>query len=117
MAKEFYLLKTGWGFFDDNLFAIAHSATNICDGVPFLLKDRQVDSSYKELPVFIVGNGPSLDETIGYLKKYQDSAIIIACGSTVSALYKAGIKPDICVAVERTKSMADFLTFLKIKNI
>ncbi|WP_457936597.1 motility associated factor glycosyltransferase family protein [Aeromonas veronii] len=116
VAKEFYLLKTGWGFFDDNLFAIAHSATNICDGVPFLLKDRQVYSSHKDTPVFVVGNGPSLDETIGYIKKHQDSAIIIACGSTVSALYKAGVKPDICVAVERTKSMADFFDIFEDKE-
>lgn len=116
VAKEFYLLKTGWGFFDDNLFAIAHSAKNISEEVPFLLKDKQVDISYRNIPVFVIGNGPSLDESIGYIKNNKEKAIIIACGSTVSALHKAGIKPDICVAVERTKSMADFFDIFDDKE-
>jgi hypothetical protein len=109
-------LKTGWGFFDDNLFAIAHSAKNISEEVPFLLKDKQVDISYRNIPVFVIGNGPSLDESIGYIKNNKEKAIIIACGSTVSALHKAGIKPDICVAVERTKSMADFFDIFDDKE-
>ncbi|MFE8731000.1 6-hydroxymethylpterin diphosphokinase MptE-like protein, partial [Aeromonas hydrophila] len=62
--------------------------------------------------VFVVGNGPSLDQTIGFIAEHKNKAIIIACGTAVSALYKAGIKPDTYVAVERTKSSADFLHIL-----
>lgn len=34
VSKEFYLLKTGWGFFDDNLFAIAHSHLHLVERQP-----------------------------------------------------------------------------------
>lgn len=108
VTQEFYLLNTGWGFFDDNLFAIAHSAENISMNIPFLLNDKYISPEFEDIPVFVVGNGPSLDAAIPYIRKHQHHAIIISCGSSISALYRAGIQPDICVAIERTKGMADF---------
>lgn len=111
VENEFYLLRTGWGFFDDNVYALAHSHTHLQDGTPFLLRQRDTSSS-ATIPVFVVGNGPSLDQSIDFIRDHQRQAIIIACGTAVSALYKAGIKPDIYVAVERTKSSADFLHIL-----
>ncbi|WP_164464944.1 6-hydroxymethylpterin diphosphokinase MptE-like protein [Aeromonas dhakensis] len=108
---ELYLLKTGWGFFDDNIYALAHSHTHLQDGTPFLKRERDT-SLVEQVPVFVVGNGPSLDQSIEFIRQHQRQAIIIACGTAVSALHKAGIKPDIYVAVERTKSSADFLRIL-----
>ncbi|WP_409420496.1 6-hydroxymethylpterin diphosphokinase MptE-like protein [Pseudaeromonas sp. ZJS20] len=112
VSQEFYTLRTGWGFFDDNLFAISHSAENIIKGAPFLLKGKKVQNEQSQCPVFVVGNGPSLDAALPYIKEYQQNALIICCGSSVYALHKEGIKPDIYVAVERTKSSADFLATL-----
>ncbi|MGY3896666.1 motility associated factor glycosyltransferase family protein [Aeromonas enterica] len=109
--SELYLLKTGWGFFDDNIYALAHSHSHLQDGTPFLKRERDTSLS-EQVPVFVVGNGPSLDQSINFIRQHQQQAIIIACGTAVSALYKAGIKPDIYVAVERTKSSADFLRIL-----
>ncbi|MHC3400556.1 motility associated factor glycosyltransferase family protein [Aeromonas veronii] len=111
VESEFYLLKTGWGFFDDNIYALAHSHTHLQDGIPFLKRWRN-SSTFEQVPVFVVGNGPSLDQSIEFIRQHQQQAIIIACGTAVSALYKANIKPDIYVAVERTKSSADFLSIL-----
>lgn len=111
VETQFYLLRTSWGFFDDNITALAHSHTHLQDGTPFLklVRDMSLTAS---LPVFVVGNGPSLDQSIDFIKEHQYQAIIIACGSAVSALYKVGIQPDICVAVERTKSSADFFRIM-----
>ncbi|MDO2947311.1 motility associated factor glycosyltransferase family protein [Aeromonas simiae] len=109
VEKEFHNIKLGWGFFDDNVIAIAHSYANINGRVPFLRRDSKVSGMAAQFPVFIVGNGPSLDKAIPFIKEHQQQAIIIACGSSISALHKVGIKPDILVAVERTKSSADFL--------
>jgi hypothetical protein len=93
------------------VYALAHSHTHLQAGTPFLQRQRDTSSS-AGVPVFVVGNGPSLDQSIEFIKVHQNQAIIIACGTAVSALYKAGIKPDIYVAVERTKSSADFLHIL-----
>ncbi|HHQ4683457.1 TPA: 6-hydroxymethylpterin diphosphokinase MptE-like protein [Aeromonas veronii] len=111
VETEFYLLRTGWGFFDDNVYALAHSHSHLQEGTPFLKQSRDMTLS-ADIPVFVVGNGPSLDQTIDFIAEHQNKAVIIACGTAVSALYKAGIKPDIYVAVERTKSSADFLHIL-----
>ncbi|MGL5408490.1 MAG: 6-hydroxymethylpterin diphosphokinase MptE-like protein, partial [Shewanella sp.] len=111
VEREFYLLKTGWGFFDDNIYALAHSHTHLQDGTPFLKRWRD-SRAFEQIPVFVVGNGPSLDQSIEFIRQHQQQAIIIACGTAVSALYKVGVKPDIYVAVERTKSSADFLSIL-----
>ncbi|MGY3927881.1 motility associated factor glycosyltransferase family protein [Aeromonas simiae] len=112
VEKEFHIIKLGWGFFDDNILALAHSYENIRERVPFLHRKSKVSGDAAQYPIFIVGNGPSLDKAIPLIKKYQQEAIIIACGSSISALYSAGIKPDILVMVERTKSSADFLATL-----
>lgn len=115
-TEEFYLINTGWGFFDDNLYALSHSIENIENNEKFLFDQIKVPENLQNIPVFVIGNGPSLDSTISYIKKYQEKAILIACGSAISALYRAGIKPDICVAVERVKSMADFYGVIDADN-
>ena len=113
VQQEYYLLVMGWGFFDDNLIALSHTINNIERGVPFLQKDRRVSPQYQRTPVFIVANGPSLDESIAVIERNKDKAVIISCGSAISALHRVGIKPDIHVETERTKIVYDFLVNLE----
>ena len=109
VKREFYLLVMGWGFYDDNILALSHCATNLQMKVPFLLKDKIIDQCWQNTPVFVLANGPSLDNSLDSICRYKDNAILISCGSTISALHNAGIKPDIHVETERTKSVPDFL--------
>ncbi|BCK63795.1 hypothetical protein KAM338_26550 [Aeromonas caviae] len=115
VEKEFHLLRSGWGFFDDNIYSLAHSRIHLLNEDFFLKKERDM-SFLKDIPAFVVGNGPSLDKNINFIKNLSDQVIIIACGSAVSALYKEGIQADIYVAVERTKSSADFLDIMNARN-
>ena len=101
VANEFYLLSMGWGFFDDNLFSLSHSLHNLENGVSFLKKNINLPDVFKKTPVFVVANGPSLDFSIDFIRENQDKMLVVACGTAVTALYRAGIKPDIYIAVER----------------
>ncbi len=67
---------------------------------PYLscLKDQ-----YKDVPAFIIANGPSLDKNIHQLKKVQDKGLIISTESAVIPLLRNHIKPDILTIIERTK--------------
>lgn len=109
VQQEYYLLVMGWGFFDDNLIALSHTISNIERGVPFLKDKEKILAEQKNTPVFVIGNGPSLDESLAVIEKNREGAILIACGSAITALHNVGIKPDIYVATERTKSVYDFL--------
>ncbi|QWL58316.1 motility associated factor glycosyltransferase family protein [Aeromonas jandaei] len=109
IKQEYYLLVMGWGFFDDNLIALSHTINNIERSVPFLKKDMKISLKHQRIPIFVVANGPSLDESISFIDENKDKALIVSCGSAISALHKAGIRPDIHVETERTKIVYDFL--------
>ncbi|WP_163538222.1 6-hydroxymethylpterin diphosphokinase MptE-like protein [Gracilibacillus sp. YIM 98692] len=68
---------------------------------PYLscLKDQ-----YRDIPAFIVANGPSLDKNIHQLKKIQGKGLIISTESAIVPLLRNHIKPDILTIIERTKN-------------
>jgi len=90
------------GFYDDERVGLAHTVKNIESNLPFA---RKMLDMKKDLPVFVVGNGPSLDHSIDFLKANQDKIIIISCGSTIGTLQKIGLKPDI--HVEQAQQSSD----------
>ncbi|MAD02035.1 MAG: hypothetical protein CMK65_00210 [Pseudoalteromonas sp.] len=108
-SSEFHLMSVGWGFFDDAVISIAHDYANAEKGIPFLKKDASIPKPYKDMPVFIVANGPSIDNTIQTIKEYEDKAIIFSCGSAIQTLLKSDIIPDFHLEIERTKFTYDYL--------
>ena len=68
----------------------------------FVLRHQTLDKKYAKLPVFVIGSGPSLDNDIPFIRKNQDKAIVVACGTAIDTLYHAGIKPDFYACTERT---------------
>lgn len=87
------------GFFEDEQIALAHSIKNIneCDGI---YHQKFIDSELP--PCLIIGNGPSLDDSIPFIKENQDKFIIFSCGSALEPLLKNNIIPDYQVMLERT---------------
>lgn len=55
---------------------------------------------FKGVPAIICGAGPSLKKTAVHLEKLEDKALIIAGGSTLSALSHLNIKPHLGLAVD-----------------
>jgi len=105
--RRYFEVGQGWGFFDDAVMSIGHMLVNLKQKVPLLKKTAIVNNEQPEVPVFIVGNGPSLDGLITIIKAHQGKAIIISCGSALSALYEYGIKPDFHCEQERTFPVAE----------
>ncbi len=115
----------GYGFYDDSRLSLAHSCLNFKNRVPCIKSDKKINKKFgqEDVPVFVVGNGPSLDADIEYIKNYQDKAVIISCGSSLRSLYVNGIVPDFHAELERTASVAtwikktgnddDFMSYLK----
>lgn len=116
IKKEYTSVHTGLGFFDDHLFGASHACNAIVSGKHFVDFRKKLDKKYKNLPVFIIGSGPSLDNDIPFLRKNQDKAIIIACGTAVDTLYHAGIKPDFYACTERTPEIRQALDVIPDKH-
>jgi hypothetical protein len=85
------------GWYEDQRTGFYLSAKNIVNKKKFF-NGRRTKSHFR---AFIVGAGPSLNDSIDYLKEHQDKAIIVSCGSAITPLLNAGIIPDYEVVQER----------------
>lgn len=112
-AKTFFdkvpLLLTALGYFDDERTSLAHTVNNYKNDVPVLRGHPLIDKQYSDLPVFIIGNGPSLDSAADFLQNNKDNAVIISCGTALGSLKKMGIKPDFHVEMERTRPVVEWI--------
>ena len=108
---RFFELIQGWGFFDDGIMAMSHFLKSLENGIPIAKKKVPFDIDIATTPVLIVGNGPSLDQHIDFIKQNSDKAIIISCASALSALYKCGIDVDIHCEQERIFAVAEKIDY------
>lgn len=105
------------GFFDDAIIGMSHSGNNISNKVPLLLRSNNLPEEWCNTPILVIGNGPSLDECLPIIKKYQDKFIILACGTALTTLSNYGIVADIYVAVERIYEVYESLLHVKDKLV
>ena len=55
----------------------------------------EIGDEMKDIPFILVGAGPSLDESIDFLKSVQDKSIIVCSNSPLRKLLNNGIKPHL----------------------
>lgn len=104
--KEFHLNASGVGFFDDEQVSLSHTIHNLNRRTKLFIHD----TSARDLPpAFIVGNGPSLDENIEYIRANVPNAVIFSCGTALGSLAKKNIKPDFQVEMERNINIVDWI--------
>jgi hypothetical protein len=101
--SDLYVQLFSFGNLDDELNQLNNALHNFRNKTP-RLRTSKLDAG--DLPVCVVGSGPSLDRRIDDLKLIQDKVIIISCGTALRALWSHGIVPDIQVELE-----SDYNTF------
>lgn len=110
-------------YFDHAYYGIAHTKEGMRRKIPVLASNPASKLSYddKEVPVFIVGNGPSLDSSIEAIKEWQGQAIVVSCGTALQALHRHGITPDFHAEIEQNRSTFDWAVLIGdldyLKNI
>lgn len=55
---------------------------------------------FRGVPLIMVGAGPSLDESLDYLRWAQNRAVIVAGNSSIRALVNAGVRPHFVLAAD-----------------
>ncbi|MGB3727490.1 MAG: 6-hydroxymethylpterin diphosphokinase MptE-like protein [Glaciecola sp.] len=98
--------------FDHVLYGLGHTHYSLQHKHPML---RHTPSQYlthkqKQLPIFIVGNGPSLDDNINLLKECAEQVIIVSCGTALQALHRNNIVPDFHAEVEQNRANFDWIS-------
>ncbi|MFB1034847.1 MAG: DUF115 domain-containing protein, partial [Sinobacterium sp.] len=101
-------------YFDHAYYGIAHTKEGMKRKIPVLASNPASKLSYddKEVPIFIVGNGPSLDSSIDAIKEWQGQAIVVSCGTTLQALHRHGITPDFHAEIEQNRSTYDWAVLI-----
>lgn len=96
--RDAHLVHTGLGFIQDEMEMVRASYFNLVphdDFRVFLQSDKRLD-----LPAFVVGSGPSIDDDLDFIRANQDKAVIFSCGSALGVLLANGIRPDFQVMLE-----------------
>ena len=91
-------------YFEKQFASLNHYYQNISNAT--YLTNKQVS---EQAPIFIVGNGPSLDLHIDYVVKHRKNLILISCGTALITLHRNGLTPDYHMELERG---ADTLFYL-----
>lgn len=99
LRDNLWRLYRGWGFTDDELLGLTHAMRNGLAGHPLATRTATLP---KDAVAFVVGAGPSLDKLLPLIREHKDRAVVISCGSGITALFHAGIKPDLHIEIERT---------------
>jgi hypothetical protein len=96
--------------FDHALYGIEHTKHALQHKVPAMAaKPHQlISKATRQLPLFIVGNGPSLDGSIEALKEHRENIIVVSCGTALQALHSYGVTPDFHAEVEQCRATFDW---------
>ncbi|MEP0356954.1 6-hydroxymethylpterin diphosphokinase MptE-like protein [Paraglaciecola sp.] len=97
-------------YFDHAYYGISHTKEGMNRKIPILTAAPSEKLSYddKEVPIFIVGNGPSLDSSIDAIKEWQGQAVVISCGTALQALHRHNITPDFHAEIEQNRCTFDW---------
>lgn len=102
--------------FENSRYIVSHSKWSVENNFKYLLKSETKPHVLNDVPVFIVGNGPSLDNLLPILKEEHANAIVISCGTALQVLHKNHIVPDYHVDLEVNRSPYDWLVRINDKE-
>lgn len=95
-------------YFDHAKYGLNQTLSNLASDA-LLMLEATATAATTATPVFIVGNGPSLDQAVAQIRHYQSFAIVVSCGTALKALLAYGIVPDYHVEIEQNATTYDHL--------
>jgi len=98
-------------YYDHARYGIAHTYHGIANGNRYMKADanKRLTTQQAERPIFVVGNGPSLDHLIPYIQEHRDRILLVSCGTALKSLYSHGIRPDFHAEIEQNRATYDWV--------
>ena len=111
LAQAVETMFVSRGFYEDELVMVTNTMGNLArsDFRLITVKLRPVRSE----PVFVIGSGPSIDQTIDTVKKLRDKAVVFSCGTGMKICRAHGIIPDFHCEIENGDWVYDSLIMLR----
>lgn len=103
-------------YYDHVRYSFRHIEQNLKNNMQLLKAGKRLTTNFANMPLVVVGNGPSLDSTIAQLQQRQDEFIVVSCGTALKALYEAGITPDFHSEVEQNRATYNWITQVQDKD-
>lgn len=110
LAQMVETLFISRGFYEDELVMIRNSLANVASH-RFHLVDPTPRPARAE-PVFLIGSGPSIDQSIAHVKRLRERAIVISCGSGIKVCLAHDIVPDFHCELENGNWVYDALQLI-----
>lgn len=107
----------GWGTFEDEMIGVRNAKKNLTPQDNRLKYPVLYKRDLQTMPICVVGNGPSLDGLLPFIKENQDKMIIFSCGTALKPLRNYGIKPDFQIELERLPFLKGILEDSQIDDI
>ncbi len=95
------------GFFEDELVMMTNCFANITGDKFWNFSDKIFFN--KKTPAFIAGAGPSLDQSIEFIRENRDNLVLFSTGSSLSAILNSGLKPDFHAETENDAGPPKFI--------
>lgn len=99
----------GWA--EDEIVHLKNHCINIRTNIGQLIATREVKPSPGTTlkPAFIIGSGPSLQETIETIRTVRDRIALFSAGTSIGPLLEAGLPPDYHCELENVSVVSDML--------
>ena len=104
--------------FDHAYYGISQTLEGLKQDFPLLTSrpNKKLTYDNQETPIFLVGNGPSLDHSIEYIKEYRDKVIVVSCGTSLKVLHSNNITPDFHAEIEQNRTTYDWASLIGDKE-
>jgi len=97
-ASALQLILSDLGTYFDERLMVQNTHHNLYSGKERVYKRGQNLST--EVPAFVIGTGPSLDQSLDFLRQNQKKAIIFSSGTALRSLLANGITPTFQIETE-----------------
>ncbi|WP_146744959.1 6-hydroxymethylpterin diphosphokinase MptE-like protein [Helicobacter sp. 16-1353] len=104
MVNEAYKVNSrGWGSFEDEMIGVKNTLQNIHSN-KILHKTTKLN-----IPICVIGSGPSLESNIDFLRNNQNKMLIFSCGTALKILKQHNINIDFQIEIERIDYLSSVL--------
>ena len=100
MVRQYLVIRP---LMEVNLRTGTNLQENTLENMPYMSNSPDVGELadlFKDTPFILVGAGPSLDDSIDFLREVQDKAIIVTSNSPYRKLINSGIRPHLAVTAD-----------------